>query len=221
MIPIPDQSGSDPLRRESLLRRIGVTEQELTMALDAGDAAAAGCTSNHPPMAPGFYRFAETIAALAAVKGPQGWTRQDHKNFSTIVSPDGRVAIAVASGNDGTGDLGVEVSTRSPKGVVTSEAVTRNLSLPYDDRDIAANQRILSASPVVITVETWFLLHDRRDGTRFAELSRPNSINSVGYVDEWKPRIPLGPQQMIPFPGSDGAGGDPPVNPDVPVTRRG
>src|SRR5690349_19076493 len=103
----------DSLWRQDQLRAIGVAEDELNIALDAGDAATARCTSNHPPMAPGFYRFAETFASLADQLSKRGWVRTDYKHFSTVVRPDNRVAIAVASGSDGTGNLGEEVTTRS------------------------------------------------------------------------------------------------------------
>lgn len=163
-------------------------------------------------MTPGFYRFAETVKSLAEQVAPLGWVRRDFKNFSTVVRPDDRVAIAVASGNDGTGDLSADVTTRSPKGAATEQAVDENLSLPLDDRYVADNAR-----PKVQTT-TWFLLHARRDGQLLAELSRPKSIVG-GYVQVWEPRIPLRMRPMG-IGNADLGGGEPLFNPDVEVKKR-
>jgi hypothetical protein len=211
MSVVPESFG-DPLRGQQILREIGVTEEVLITALTEGANAAAQCTPNHPPMAAGFYRFSETVRSLAEQQAPLGWTRHDYKNFSTVVRPDKRVAIAVASGNDGTGDLSADVSTRSPKGIATYEAVSSNLSLPLDERYEADNK-----APVVQT-KTWFLLHTRKDGRLCAELSLPKSI-ADGFVQTWEPRVPLQSFE------SDAAtldllGGEPPHNPEVNVQKK-
>src|SRR5262245_9471466 len=104
MSPVPTAI-DDPDYVPQFLAQLGVSEDELLAALFVGEAAAAHCTANHPPMAAGFYRFAESVAALAELKAPAAWTRHDYKNFSTVVRADGRVAIAVASGDAGTGDV--------------------------------------------------------------------------------------------------------------------
>jgi hypothetical protein len=165
-------------------------------------------------MAAGFYRFSETVRSLADQLAPLGWTRRDYKNFSTVVRPDGQVAIAVASGNDGTGDLSADVTTRSPKGAATYEAVDENLSLPLDERYVADNER--STKPVQVT--TYFLLHDRREGELHAELSRPKSIFD-GYVTIWEPRIRLRTESLD-AAEIDFSGGEPPINPTVDIQKR-
>jgi hypothetical protein len=208
-------SPEDPSRNEALLCDIGVSEDVLMTALRVGDAAADGCTSNHPPMARGFYRFSETVASLAVQLTPLGWTRKDYKNFSTVLRPDGRIAIAVASADDGTGDLSASVTTRSSKGVATVEAVAQNYSLPLDERYVADNAKIVGQAPTV----TWFLLHNRKGGQLFAELSRPMFINDEGFVEKWEPRIPLRALSLDQAT-IDISGGEPPINPIVDVKKR-
>ena len=85
----------DSLRKQALLKEIGVSEDALLAALDEGDAAAARCTPNHPPLAAPIYRFAETVRSLADQLAPKGWTRRDYKNFSTIgiVQFEGGIAV--------------------------------------------------------------------------------------------------------------------------------
>lgn len=202
----------DALRKQALLREIGITEDVLISALDEGDAAAVRCTPNHPPLAAPIYRFSETVRSLAEQMARNGWTRRDYKNFSTIVRPDKRMAIAVASGDDGTGDLSADVTTRSPKGAVTYEVVNANFNLPLDQRYEEENKESK------IRTLTWFLLHTRKDGQRVAELSLPKTIIE-GFVQTWEPRIPLR-QQTIDSITLDLSGGDPPVNPDVQITKK-
>jgi hypothetical protein len=151
----------------------------------------------------------------------KGWTREDYKGFATVLSPDGLIAIAVASGDDGTGDIHADVTTRSPKGIATIEAVSGNLSLPLDDRYVADNERIairVDAAATDNSTTTYFLLHDRRGGIRYAELSRPMSINKKGYAETWEPRIPITAKPLDPVVVK--VDGDPPINPIVPVKRR-
>ena len=214
-------SGRPNFDRDAQLRQLGVTETELLDALSVGNLAAARCTRNHPPIAAGFYRFAESVAALAETKAPEGWTRNDYKNFSTIVRPGGKVAIAIASGSEGTGDLSAEVTTRCPKGRATSEAIDMNLVLPLDERYVSDNERIMQENDEADDpCATWFLLHDRREGMMYAELSLPKSISASGFVEEWFPRIPLTPRAL------DGATplivpeAEPPVIPIVNIKKR-
>jgi hypothetical protein len=215
------QDAEDPFKREQQLRQLGVSEQILQTALDAGDQAALRCTPNHPKMAPGMYRFNETVASLGEQLSKDGWTREDYKGFATVVRPNARVAIAVASGDDGTGNLYDDVTTRSPKGIATFEAISENLLLPLDDRYVADNERIATRAgqaDLENSTITYFLLHDRRGGIRYSELSRPMSINQKGYAEKWGPRIPLKAQALDPVVVN--VGEDPPVTPVVEIRRR-
>jgi hypothetical protein len=205
------QPPNDP---NDALANLGVDAETLWTALREGSAAAARCTPLHPPMAPGFYRFSETVRSLGEQLASEGWMRRDYKNFATVVRPDGRVQIAVARGDDGTGDLAADVATRSPKGVVTTEAIQRNLSLPLDERYIADNVKMVNAGDCA----TWFLLHDRRDGRVFAELSRPKAVGPDGFVELWEPRISLGAEPVDPVLLDQPT--EPPINSTVDIRKR-
>lgn len=183
-----------PLTVRARLQELGVTEGILVEAIRAGEAAAASCTANHPPIFGGLLRYAETVRALRERLVPEGWTRDDTKNFSTAVSPDGRIAIAVARGDEATGDVDATPSTKYPKGAATIEAVERNLLLPFDETAIAAN----ASSGIEPTRSTWFLLHSRENGTLKCELSRPTAVDRSGHVEEWDERLILAPIQLDP-----------------------
>ena len=184
----------DPLDRRARLSTLGVTQETLLRAVASGEAARVSCLPTHPPGAPGMYCFFETFRSLADDLLDSGWSRKDHKNFSTVLRPDGLVAIAVARGDDGTGDRDANVSTMYSKGIMTREAIDRNLLLPLDARYVADNARETTS------VATYFLLHSRKDGQLHAELSLPRFISRSGFVEEWNQRILLTPQQLDPTP---------------------
>ena len=104
-----------------------------------------------------------------------------------LFDPDGLVAIAIARGDDGTGNRDAVVSTKYPKGVATLEAVNQNLRLPFDEQDIAQNQGKAS---------TWFLLHSRTKDELELELSHPTLINDHGYITKWDVRLILKPLSL-------------------------
>ena len=199
----------DALEVRSRLLNLGVTSDELLEAVGAGISARAGCTKNDPPMFPGVLQFAVTVRTLREIKALDGWTRNDYKNFSTVVSPDG-VAIAIARGDDGTGNREATVSTKYPKGAATQEAVKRNLSLPFDACYEADNNRTDGLS-------TWFLLHSRIGDEVNVELSHPMFMAGSGYIDEWDVRLILTP---VPISDTRLRVDDEPVESVVPVKRR-
>jgi len=134
------------------------------------------------------------------------------------VRPDGLVAIAVASGDAGTGDLSAAVTTSYPKGITMVEAIEDNLLLPWDDVAIAENSRMATEKTDDTPVMTYFLLHNRRNGTMYSELSRPQSIDKKGFVTSWAPRIPLSARPLGPVVISEDA--ETPLAAEVPVKRR-
>ena len=180
------------LEVDARLRELGISAEELREPVRVGVSARAGCTKNDPPMFPGLLQFAVTVRTIRELKAPDGWMRNDYKNFSTVVRADGLVAIAIARGDDGTGNRDATVSTKYPKGAATSEAVQQNLRLPFEDRDVAHNK----ASG---RVSTWFLLHSRTKDEVQIELAHPTwvqqrlFISRTGYIEKWDVRLILNP----------------------------
>lgn len=72
-------------------------------AVMQGYLARNDCTANHPPLYPSFVAWGETVRALREHLAPTGWERNDAKNYSRTVHPNGRIAIAVATGDEATG----------------------------------------------------------------------------------------------------------------------
>ena len=200
----------DPFEVEARLNELGLSSDDIREPAGAGLSARASCSDNDPPWFPGLLQFAIMVRTLRERKAPDGWSRNDYKNFSTVVRSDGLVAIAIARGDDGTGNRDAVVSTKYPKGVATLEAVNQNLRLPFDEQDIAQNQGKAS---------TWFLLHSRTKDELELELSHPTLINDHGYITKWDVRLILKPLSLNPerMPVDE----DEPVEPVVTVKKRG
>ncbi len=196
------------------LVELGVNEEALRAAVMRGQLEYASCTENHPRMFPAIAAWAETIAAVRENLAPYGWTRSELKNYSRAADAAGRVAIAVAAGNEETGRAEGKPSTKTAKGVRTVEAVVVNqtqLQL-FDDPT--------SAEPAEGEDDrvTWLLLMCRTETEIRCELSLPVAIGPDMKVSQWQERIIL---RSIPLDG-DMEEFEPPTLPniDVEVKRR-
>lgn len=205
---------SDPDKAERRLRELGLTTAILIAALQAGLAAAALCTANHPTNFGGLTLWAEATRWLRENLIPEGWRRDDSYNLPTVVRGDNGMAIAIVRGDEATGNAKGKPTTQYPRGTIMIERVELNRVLPGFEH-LEAEQ---DAKETAAHVPTWLLMH-RRDGHTFvSELSFPIQINKSGFVEAWGERIilskiPLDPTRM---PVLD----EPPVTEDPPVRRR-
>jgi hypothetical protein len=199
------------------LAELGLDQLVLQEAVMQGMIARSECTLNDPPQAPGICAWARVIRVLREKLIPRQWTRSDEGNYSLVVSPCNKFAIAVATGDENTGIVMANPMTKSPKGPLTQSAIDVNqyqLSLfnalpEYEIPKTAHNDRM-----------TWILLQTYDLGkkeVRF-ELSLPSKYS--GKVDGWSERIimmalPFDSASLIPTPNL-------PKLPDidVPVIRR-
>ncbi len=179
------------------LAELGLEEEPLQDVVRQGYLGHASCTPNHPPQMPGMWAWAEAVRALREYLIPLGWETSNDNNYALTVHPAKRLAIAVATGNDGTGQATASPSTKSAKGPSTIEAIATNqMQFPFMDADsirAAASLPALNGARV-----TWFLLvHWGIDELR-CELSLPSSIADDGHINGWHERILLG---SIPIDG--------------------
>jgi hypothetical protein len=205
---------AEPAAVAEALARLELTEQPLLTAAMQGYLARTNCTANHPPLFPSFVAWGETVRALREQLAPAGWVRNDEKNYSRAVHPDGHIAIAVATGNEATGMSSESPATKSAKGPSTVEALEVNrlqawlpgMEPPQESADEEDRQ----------PVTTWMLLvHHAEDEIR-AELSLPFDIGIDGRISIWQERIllramPLDPERLAVVP---------PTQPDIDVVVR-
>lgn len=172
------------------LKEIGLEKDILIDVVRQGHLAYIGCTANHPPLLPGILAWGETVRALREALFSASWSRSDDSNYSLVISPNGEVAIAVATGDEYTGlEYGMP-SNKARKGSNTRKAVNYNqycfeFGSPENLPDTICSNDQEKRS-------TWILLV-HRDAPREVrcELSLPDSIKE-GHIDSWKERIILG-----------------------------
>jgi hypothetical protein len=184
---------------QTRLHTLGVTEEQLRDAASQGVAARRRCTAFHPPSSPGFYQWSEIHVALRQTLVPLNWRHSDVGGFSTVVSPDGSIAISVATGSDRTGKPGLpDPTTKYPRGAMTHAAVEINQQTTFD---LHTGETILPDTPSRKLVTWWLLVATRHDEVRL-ELSCPTSIGDDGRIDSWSERIlldPLGIEPTLPM----------------------
>ena len=208
---------ADPLDVLARLRALGLTTSDLTGALRDAASAMALCTENHPPIYGGLTFWAESVRSLRERKLQDGWSRNDAWNYSTVVNTAVGIQVAVARGDEWTGDLNSpdgKPSTKHRKGVATLRAVeTNHQQLDLFDR-IPDTTNDEGDSPLI----TWVLLHYRAGQTIRCELSTPTAITSAGFVEAWQERLIL---DNIDLEGTSiRLPDDQPVERDVLVRRR-
>lgn len=177
------------------LATLGLSAKILTDSLLAGYLALASSTPNDPPSAGGFNLWARTVRVLRENTLVLGWTKSDEKGFSTVVSPCGKISIAVFAGCANTGHKEFRPSTKRSRGKCTVDAVLSNqILLPLR----LPNGKSVFEQEHEAERITWVLLHyvDHQRNEIRSEFSLPASIGNDGFIDKWKERIILPVQKL-------------------------
>lgn len=180
------------------LAELGLDQEGLRDVVRRGQLAYISCTANHPPMVPGFWAWGETVCALREHLLPKGWERSDDNNYSRVISPTKQFAIAVCSGDEGTGRPDAMPSNKAPKGPSTMDAIAANqfqLGLPLE---FPTQPTSIVSTEGMEELVTRILLVYRTTKEVRCELSLPSSIGIGGRIDNWRERILLG---TIPLDG--------------------
>lgn len=177
------------------LHALGMSDSQLREAVGKGLDARMRCTAFHPPSSPGFYQWSEIIVALRETFVPLKWDPSDVGGFSTIISPDRQVAIAVAAGSDRTGRPGLpDPTTKYERGAMSHAAVSMNQQTGLD---LQTGATIIPEIAGRKLVTWWLLVNTRHDEVRL-ELSCPAAIGVDGKIDTWSERILLEPLSIEP-----------------------
>jgi hypothetical protein len=167
------------------LRTLGVQEPELVMAVRAAEVERRSCSSLEPSIAPGFKAWVAGFRTLAEQLVIRGWEKTETKGLPRVLNPETRMAIAVVSGDEGTGIASATPKSKTPKGaqsvfLVHSNEIQQNL---FEDRRF----RPLPAEQEQVT--WWLLIYsDGLDAIR-AELSLPVGMGEDNRFSDWKDRI--------------------------------
>jgi hypothetical protein len=150
--------------------------------LRRGELARESTTQFDPPSRGGYEAYADRVRAIRELLVPRGWDWNDDKNLSVVVSPCGRHAILIVTGDSFTGLISHTPQPKYPRGDATMFAVIPNAQLD-----------LFSKADVVGTDQPylWILLVHRDDVAREvrSELSFPEAITDDGYVTKWGFRL--------------------------------
>ena len=167
------------------LAALSLNEEALIHTAQRWHLSWSSFTLNHPPIGIGISAWTEAVAALREQLLPQGWARSDEKNYALVIHPDRTMAINVATGDLGTGQVDATPSNKAPKGVSTADAISVNqqqleLDLPVPDMPHVWGED----GPL-----TWFLLLHRAGNEIRCELSLPSAMSPDGRITRWQERI--------------------------------
>ena len=166
----------------------GLTVPVVHEALKAGEANAASCTANDPPSLAGILRWARTMRALRELLFKHGWRRSNLHGLPTVVSPDGKAAIAVSTGDEGTGTK-ADAKTKYRKGRAAEAVVAWNqLALLGFEDTSETNDEEAEASPDRVT---WYLLFIKDGDEIRSEVSLPSNIGADGKIEALETRYLL------------------------------
>lgn len=151
------------------------------------------CSPNHPPLVRGIWGWGEAVRALRDYVLPLGtWRRSDDRHYSLVIDDSRGVAIAVATGDDATGNPDLSPTTRAVKGIsmllsVVANQAQLNLFSDDDAGGPATNEDAEDRQGLV----TWvFLIHRSSNEVR-CEISLPSSMGADGRINAWRERIIL------------------------------
>lgn len=200
---------AEPEDVEVALARLGLTVLPLMRSVRTGYLSRISRTANDAPIAAGFYHWNETLRTLRDELVVLGWTRVDEQMFSTILSPDGRIAISVSSGDEATGDPRGFPRTKRDKGPRTADAIYTNVE--QLDFFKTAPEPVSEEAAECLT----YVLLFHADATELrAELSLPVSMDEKDHIDSWRERIILRAQPLDP---EDAAMPKPDFGPDIDI----
>src|SRR5690242_16123576 len=97
----------------------------LVEAIAAAHDEAERCTDNDVATRQGYLRWATPFRYLGDEYVPKGWKRERPGGYELLVSPDGKLGIGVAQGDQATGTNKMP-STLLERGPLTQQAVRGN-----------------------------------------------------------------------------------------------
>jgi hypothetical protein len=197
----PARSFEQPHDRNSRLYALGLDEATIEKMVVHGLVARQACSPFSPPSYPGTVQWAETTIASRQFLAPKDWTPDNSHGFPRVVSPDGRIAIFVATGDERTGIATAEPRTKYSKGPETSAAVAINEQLAFQLEGALAQ-------PDAVKRETWAVLVTTNTYEMRYELSCPSGQDAKGRVVSWSNRIIFPPVEIDGLPGRDDDHGD-------------
>lgn len=176
--------------RGQLLRLFGVTEEPFLDASRLAWLEWAARTEFDPPSFPGTVLWGHTVRHERRQLVELGWAQNDVNNFSTCITPDGKMAIAVETGDEYTATTIPEKTprTNSRKGPQTMQMIRDNSKLLQGNlfAGFAQAEPVRSQAPLL-----WIHLIHQSMGDVLGEISLPVVADDDQRIVGWKSRIIL------------------------------
>jgi hypothetical protein len=187
------------------------------------------CTENDVAAMAGFLAWGLPLRYLRDRLCQAGWQVDRAGNFETVRSPDGKVAITSARGDENTGTERMP-STATDKGPRTKTAVTTNRAqLSFDEKIIGEASKVTRLHKDAVT---WFLLHHYDEDAQeirlelavpveFVVTAKTDSGDQRVIATHFESRLPL--ESIVldtPEIGDDQEQDESEQEIDVPVSRR-
>jgi hypothetical protein len=195
------------------LAELGLSVEIVERVVRRADAEASICTALDPPVMEGLTRWGRTNRFLREELIPAGWHYDNPHLLPRTIHPGGEFAIVATTGDELTGLVDLQPTTKYSKGFATIQAVETNeqLALDFEDLDLGPDD---GQAADACNLLTWFMLfHVDDDGFR-VELSLPDAIVD-GRITSWAERIilPAFPRDddrlaALTAPGSDDLDGE-------------
>lgn len=148
-----------PDDRDRELEALGLQEQYLLGAIQAGENARGGATSNDPPNAAGTLDYFARIRTLREELKPLGWEPRNHNQLPLAVNADKTLAVGVLQGDARTGLPGVpHPRSRRPTGAAKASLIARNQELALFALLAAEDDGTELGDDEYARMETWYLL---------------------------------------------------------------
>lgn len=204
----------EELNTQERLAQLNLTEVALLEAVKNGYLARTKLTKNHPRIYWGYMTWAETVAGLREALLPLGWGKSSKGNYELAIHEELNLAIAVVTGDEGSGFPHATPSNKRPKGKNTIEAIGVNNQMDLIDEFVEPASESDDFIPESLVCnnnfQTWILLYHFAENEIRCELSLPSEIEDDGIIKGWKERIiltaiPLGepPIEIRPIESQD------------------
>lgn len=177
------------------LLALGLTHESVVMAIGNSEIERLGCSVFEPRLMPGIKAWGAAFGTLAEESIRTGrWEKVEEHNLPRILNEELHVAVAVISGDDGTGLTHRIPKSKSPRGVQTVSFVRFN----HWQGVLFPDLSVPEAEDSYVTY--WLLIYSDGKGALRAEVSLPMGIDSESRLCAWKERILIG------IPGPDAVG---------------
>lgn len=166
------------------LAELGLSMDVLEDAVWTGESYRSGCTANDPKSMPGFIAWGRAMRCLREHLLPQGWERHEISNLPLVVNRKSRIAIAVSSGDEATGNAYLVARTKNRKGKAAKAMVTsayHQLSLFPNGSDVTRKK------PEGFQI--WYLLFSRQENMANYQLSLPKRMEEGKPIHDWAETI--------------------------------